>query len=139
VTGHGLRTVVLDTEGLAATCRNEPYLRERLAAARRNEQRVVVPAIVLAEVMTGHASDARVWHVIGKLVAADVTNLIAARAGALRERAEAVRRKKRDLTVDAVVAAIAISLAPSVVFTADVDDVGLLTQGYDVTVLPAAP
>ena len=89
--------------------------------------------------MTGHASDARAWHVLGKLAGADVTNQIATRAGALRERAEAARRKKRDLTVDAVVAAIAIGVAPSVVLTADVDDMKLLTQGHDVRVLPAVP
>lgn len=133
----GLRTVVLDSEGLAAAARDEASMRDRLAAARRLGQRVVVPSIVVAEVMTGRTDDARVSRVLRRLPEADVTRKLAAKAGALRERAEGARRKKRDLTVDAVVAAVAIDLVPSVVLTADVDDLGLLTDGHDVKVLPA--
>ena len=58
----------------------------------------------------------------------------AMRAGALRTRAEKVRRKKRDLTVDAIVAATAVELAPSVVITADRSDLELLVDGFDVKV-----
>jgi hypothetical protein len=54
----------------------------------------------------------------------------------LRERAENMRRKKRALTVDAVVASVAIDVAPSVVLTSEVDDLRLLTAGHDVTDLP---
>ncbi|MFT4217051.1 MAG: hypothetical protein QM619_07690 [Micropruina sp.] len=84
------RTVVLDTEALAAPSRNEQAMRERLAAAR---------------------------------------------AGVLREHAEPLRRKKRDLTVDAVVAAVAISLQPAVIVTGDPADLRLLTAGTDVKVV----
>lgn len=56
------------------------------------------------------------------------------RAGALRARADSGRRKKRDLTVDAIVAATAAELAPSVVITADKPDLELLVDGYDVKV-----
>jgi hypothetical protein len=45
-----------------------------------------------------------------------------------------VRRKKRDLTVDAIVAATAVELAPSVVITADKSDLELLLVGFDVKV-----
>jgi predicted nucleic acid-binding protein len=47
---------------------------------------------------------------------------------------EGVRRKKRDLTVDAIVAATAVELAPSVVVTADKSDLELLVDGFDVKV-----
>ena len=56
------------------------------------------------------------------------------RAGALRTRADRARRKKRDLTVDAVVAATAVELAPSVVLTADKPDLELLVEGFDVKI-----
>jgi len=45
-----------------------------------------------------------------------------------------VRRKKRDLTVDAIVAATAVELAPSVVLTADLAGLDLLVEGFDVKV-----
>jgi predicted nucleic acid-binding protein len=128
--------VVLDTQALAAVCSDDPVLRDRLVAAHRNQQRVVVPVIIMAEVMTGAPSDAKVWHVVARLACQVITAGHAARAGSLRERAQHWRRKKRDLTVDAVVAAVAISVAPSVVLTADVDDLRRLTADHDVTVRP---
>jgi predicted nucleic acid-binding protein len=136
VNAPSLRTVVLDAQALAAACRDDPVMRDRLVAAHHNQQRVVVPVIVMAEVMTGAATDTKVWHVVGRLAQEDITAAHAARAGGLRERAEQVRRKKRDLTVDAVVASVAISVTPSVVLTSDVDDLRLLTTGHDVIVLP---
>ncbi len=60
--------------------------------------------------------------------------LLAMRAGALRSRAERTRRKKRDLTVDAIVAATAIEMGPSVVVTSDGQDLELLVAGFDVKV-----
>lgn len=58
------------------------------------------------------------------------------RAGALRARAGRVRRKRRDLTVDAIVAATAVELPRSVVITADKPDLDLelLVDGFDVKV-----
>jgi hypothetical protein len=56
------------------------------------------------------------------------------RAGALRINAGKVRRQKRDLTVDAIVAATAVELAPSVVITADKPDLELLVDGFDVKI-----
>jgi predicted nucleic acid-binding protein len=132
-----LRTIVLDAEALAAACRDDVVMRDRLVAAHRNQQRVIVPVIVMAEVMTGAPTDAKVWHVVGRLAQAEITARMAAHAGGLRERAERARQKKRDLAVDAVVAAVAIDVAPSAVLTSDVEDLRLLTAGYDVKVLPA--
>lgn len=130
------RTLVLDAEALSALAQHRSGMAERLEAARRGDHRVVIPAVVIAEVMTGGAGDARVWRVLRRIPVVDVDAAIAARAGALRSTAERTRRKKRDLTVDALVAAVAVRLAPSVVLTADVDDLTALLDGEDVRIFP---
>ena len=127
------RTVVLDAEALAALAQRRLGMAERLEAARRGDHRVVIPAVVIAEVMSGSADDASVWHVLRRVPVIDLDASIAARAGALRVRAE--RRKKRDLTVDAIVAATALRVAPAAVLTGDVHDLDLLFEGEDVRVL----
>ncbi len=129
------RTVVLDAEALAALAQRRLGMAERLEAARRGDHRVVIPAVVIAEVMSGSADDASVWHVLRRVPVIDLDASIAARAGALRVRAERVRRKKRDLTVDAIVAATALRVAPAAVLTGDVHDLDLLLEGEDVRVL----
>lgn len=130
-----LRVVILDSEGLARVGRHDREIGERLAAARDNGQRVILPAVVAAEVITGRPTDAGVQRAMERLVAEPISLELATRAGELRERAGRARRKKRDLTVDAIVAAVAIARAPSVVLTADPDDLGLLIEGHDVRVI----
>jgi hypothetical protein len=64
-----------------------------------------------------------------------VSEAIGYRAGALRARATTGRRKARDLTADALVAATALELAPPVVvLTSDVADLTLLLAETDVRV-----
>ncbi|GAA1528141.1 PIN domain-containing protein [Nocardioides humi] len=130
-----LRVVILDSEGLAGVGRNDRVVAHRLAAARDNGQRVILPAVVAAEVITGGPTDVGVYRAMKRLIAEPISVDLAARAGQLRERAGRARRKKRDLTVDAIVAAVAIARAPSVVLTADPDDLQLLTEGHDVRVI----
>lgn len=130
-----LRVIILDSEGLARAGRHDREIGERLAAVRDNGQRVILPAVVAAEVITGRASDAGVYRAMKRLVAEPISLEFAVRAGELRERAGRARRKKRDPTVDAIVAAVAIARAPSVVLTGDPDDLGLLTEGHDVRVI----
>jgi len=132
-------TLVLDSQALSAIVRKDRRIQVILTAARHNDRRTVVPAVVLAEVMTGGPGDAAYWHAVGRLVLADTTPPIAARAGALRERATAVRKKKRDLTVDAIVAATAQDFAPSVIATSDPADMTLLAPQPDVRVLAVRP
>jgi predicted nucleic acid-binding protein len=127
------RDLVLDSEAVSLLARRDVRLLPALAAAQGGDRRVLVPAIVLAELMTGRSDDAAARHVVNRLVVVDITGEIAARAGVLRERAEAVRSKKRDLTVDAIVAAVAADCAPSVLVTGDPGDMRLLTSGSDVT------
>lgn len=135
MTDRTLRVVILGAEGLARASRNDRDVGERLAAARDNGQRVMFPVVVATEVITGRPTDAAVYRVMKRLIAAPITLDLAARAGELRERAGGTRRKKRDLTVDAIVAAVAITRAPSVVLTADPDDLRLLAEDYDVRVI----
>lgn len=95
---------------------------------------MLIPAVVLAEVATGAPSDAAIWHVLSKIPTLDLPQSVAMRAGALRTRDERVRRKRRDLTVDALVAATAVEFAPAVVITGDTSDLALLVEGFDVKI-----
>lgn len=128
------RVLILDSEAVSALAQQRRGMAERLAAAQQADHRVLIPAVVLAEVATGAQSDAAIWHVLSKIPTLDLPQGVSMRAGALRTRAERVRRKKRDLTVDAIVAATAVELAPSVVITADKSDLELLLDGFDVKV-----
>jgi predicted nucleic acid-binding protein len=128
------RVLILDSEAVSALAEKRKGMAERLAAAQEADQRVVIPTVVLAEVATGSPTDAAVWHVLGRIPTIDLPQGVAMRAGALRARAHSVRRKKRDLTVDAIVAATAVELAPSVVITVGKRDLELLVDGYDVKV-----
>lgn len=128
------RVLILDSEAVSALAEKRKGMAERLAAAQQADHRVLIPAVVLAEVATGAPSDAAIWHVLGRIPTLDLPEGVAMRAGALRARAERVRRKKRDLTVDAIVAATAVELAPSVVITSDQADLELLVEGFDVKV-----
>ena len=126
--------MILDAEAVSALAEKRKGMAERLAAAQRADHRVLIPAVILAEVATGAPSDAAIWHILGKIPTVDLPQSVAMRAGALRTRAEKVRRKKRDLTVDVIVAATAVELAPSVVITVDKSDLERLVDGFDVKV-----
>lgn len=128
------RALILDTEAVSALAEQRRGMAERLAAAQKAGHRVLIPTVILAEVATGAATDAAIWHVLGKLPTVELGAGAAMRAGGLRERVERTRHKKRDLTVDAIVAATAVELAPSVVITADKPDFELLVDGFDVKV-----
>ncbi len=128
------RVLILDSEAVSALAQKREGMAERLAAAQQADHRVLIPAVSLAEVATSAPTDAAIWHVLGKIPTLALPQGVAMRAGALRTRAEKVRRKKRDLTVDAIVAATAVELAPSVVITADTSDLELLVDGFDVKI-----
>lgn len=83
--------------------------------------------VTLAEVTDGSARDAGVRRAAEALRVEPVTEEIGHGAGRLRAAAAASRRKARDMTVDAVVAATALALrGPVVVLTADDGDLDLL-------------
>lgn len=128
------RAVVLGSEAVSALARKQKGMAERLEAALRNDQRVVIPSVVLAEIMTGAASDAAICNVVRRIPVVSSNARTAARAGALREGSEATRRKKRDLTVDAIVASVAVEIGPAIVVTADLADFTTLLEGLGVRV-----
>lgn len=130
------RSVILDAEAVSSLTKAHRHVLASLKASIATDAEVMYPTIVLTELLTGNPSDASIWRVVNGIEAVDLTSAIAAQAGYLRERAEKVRHKKRDLTVDAVVAATAVAWAPSVIITSDPEDLKLLTDGHDVRVLP---
>lgn len=69
--------------------------------------------ITPAEVTDGRSRDVAVRRIVKAIRLAAVTEDIGFRAGRLRAAAPSGRRKPRDLTVDAVVAATALSLIPA--------------------------
>jgi predicted nucleic acid-binding protein len=119
--------VVLDSEALSAAAQGDLGIQALLLAALTEDSRVILPAVVLAETMTGKADDAARWRVVGKITVVDTTARLAARAGALRDKAAPSRRKKRDLTIDAIVAATAESVSPAIIVTADPGDLNLFS------------
>jgi predicted nucleic acid-binding protein len=102
---------------------------------RRTDAPIHVCALTLVEATDGSARDADVRRVVKALTVEAVTEDIAYAAGRLRARAARIRRKARDVTVDAVVAATALSLAsPAVVLTSDPKDFLLLLADTGVRV-----
>lgn len=103
--------------------------------ARRSDSILYASTATLAEVSDGSARDALLRRAVKAVRLVDVGVEIGFRAGALRVAAASGRRKARDLTVDAVVAATALGLAaPVVVLMADVGDLERLLAGSGVRV-----
>jgi predicted nucleic acid-binding protein len=128
--------VLLDSEAVAAVLDKRPGVQAQLEAAAQVRARVIIPTVVLAEVAVGGARDGELWHLLKRIPCEDSTPHSAMRAGALRERSESVRRKKRDLTIDSLVASFAIEHAPSTILTADTADFRILVGDKNVVVLP---
>jgi predicted nucleic acid-binding protein len=103
-----------------------------LAAVLKRHARVIVPAVILAETLTGKPVDAPVRAALRHLTIIPISEGIAARAGALRTAAVPQRHKPRDLTVDALVVATAERLLPATVITADPGDIALLAGSIDI-------
>lgn len=88
-----------------------------------------------SEVTDGTSRDIGVRRVAKTLDREVVSEQIGYRAGRLRAAAASSRRKPRDLTVDAIVAATALTLrAPVVVLTSDPTDLRLLLTSTAVKV-----
>lgn len=104
--------------------------------ARRTDSILHVSAATLAATTDGTPRDAAVRRAAKALVrVVDVDSAVGFQAGVLRAQATRGRRKARDLTVDALVAATAVGLVPPVtVVTSDADDLRLLLADHDVKV-----
>lgn len=88
---------------------------------------VVIPAVVIAETTRGGPQDAPVNQVIKAVnEVTAVTEATARQAGRLLGKSS-----RRGMTVDALVAAAAVSLRPAVVLTGDPRDMAELLEGHD--------
>lgn len=125
-------SILLDAEALSALAAGERRMQAWATVARRTDSTLYASTVTLAEVTDGSARDAAVRRIAKAIRLKQVTDGIGYNAARLRA---AARRKPRDLTVDAVVAATALTLgAPVVVLTSDPDDLTRLLAGTPVRV-----
>ena len=124
-------TILLDAHGLSSLADEAKSMREWVAWAIRTGSEFHISALTLAETTDGTPRDTRVRREAKALVIDPVTPDIGYRAGALRAKAA----KPRDLTVDAIIAATALTLrTPVVVLTSDKPDFDLLLEGTGIFV-----
>lgn len=116
-------SILLDTAALSAFASGERSMQAWATVARRTDSSLHASTVTLTEVTDGTSRDADVRRAVKAIRLQPVTAEIGYRAGSLRAGAATSRRKPRDLTVDAIVAATALALpAPVVVLTSDPDD-----------------
>lgn len=128
-------STLLDAEALSALARDDRSMQAWATFAKRSDSVIYASCLTLAEVTDGTARDVAVRRAVKAVRLVDVGAEIGYRAGQLRVAAAAARRKHRDLTVDAVVAATALTLpTPVVVLTSDPEDLRLLLAGHDVRI-----
>lgn len=128
-------SILLDAEALSALARDDRSMQAWAAFARRSDSVIYASSLTLAEVTDGTARDVAVRRAAKAVRLIDVGPEVGYRAGQLRATAAVSRRKHRDLTDDAVVAATALALpTPVVVLTSDTEDLRLLLAGHDVRI-----
>ncbi|MBP8921185.1 MAG: hypothetical protein KBG85_15875 [Micropruina sp.] len=128
-------SILLDAEALSALAEDDRRMLPWATVAHRTDSILHASTATLAEVTDGSARDANIRRAARAVRLIDVTAGIGYRAGQLRATAVRVRRKRRDLTVDAIVAATALTLpAPVVVLTSDPEDLRLLLAGTRIAV-----
>ena len=128
-------SVLLDAQALSALAGDERSMQAWATFARRSDSVIYASCVTLAEVTDGTARDVAVRRAAKAVRLVDVGPETGYRAGQLRAAAAATRRKHRDLTVDSVVAATALTLpTPVVVLTSDPDDLRLLLAGHNVRI-----
>ncbi len=128
-------SVLLDAEALSALAHDARSMQAWATFAKRSDSILYASCLTLAEATDGTARDVAVRRAVKAVRLVGVSPEIGYRAGELRSAAVRARRKHRDLTVDAVVAATALTLpTPVVVLTSDPEDLGLLLAGHDIRV-----
>lgn len=123
------RLVVLDS-GAVERVESSKILRGILRRLVDGGADVLIPTVVLAEAVTGRATDATVNRVVARFGTVVTPEAVARRAGALRHRLPKGRKAKTS-ALDGIVAAHAVlSAASSVLFTTDVDDLMALVSAH---------
>lgn len=117
-------TLVLDCEGLAKAVRRDRELTAWLAAARADDERVIISAATLVEVIHPRIDRPAIEWVVSRLTVEPVTTDIARRAATLLERAS---RHGHRHALDALLAATALAArGPVTILTSDPDDLAAL-------------
>lgn len=124
-----MTTIVLDAAGLDGLTLPQNRARLRaLANAFGPAAEVLIPAVVLAEAISGHEGDARRLHLVRRSDVVVIDELRARRAGVLRG---SVTGRRAPSATDACVIAVAEEAAARddvVVLTADPDDLARLAE-----------
>ena len=89
----------------------------------------IIPAPVLAETITGRATDAAANQAIGRIGTTATDEPLARHAGALRYGAARTSGRRSPSGIDAIVAAHAADVGVGVVFTTDAGDLRRLLAG----------
>jgi len=129
------RSILLDAEAMSALAANAKSMQPWAVYARTVGASLYVSAATLAEVSGEHRRDVALYRALKIVVICPVTKEIGLRAGVLRSKVATARRKPRDLTIDSIVAATALTLpSPTVVLTSDEPDFRLLLAGTHISV-----
>lgn len=122
--------IVLDAHALSLLASEDRKMLNWIRLAQVSDAVFRISTITLTEVMDGSGRDARVFNALRKHVVQEIPGSakIARAAGLLRSGVK--RKKPRDLTIDAIIAATALSLSgPTVVVTSDPGDLKALLAG----------
>ena len=120
---HPTGRLVLDTGGVIAWADGDDFVRLIIARALRNAVPLVVPLPVIAQLIRGGPADAPINLVLkGVQDFGSMTPLLARQAGVL------LGRTRTTDVVDAVVAAEALRVLPTMLLTSDPGDLRLLVQ-----------
>jgi len=124
-------SILLDAHALSEYANDTNIFRPWLKMARGSGSEFFASTATLAEVTDGTSRDANIRRVARNVDLVPVSKEIGYDAGRLRARAANLRRKPRDLTVDAIVAATALDIPPPViVLTSDKPDLELMLADY---------
>lgn len=117
--------LILDTGGLLAWAYGDDFVRAAILEARQRSVLVVVPVVVVAQAIRGGPTDAAVNQALKQVGQfSPVTLSLARQAGAL------LASTATTDVVDALVAAEALRLLPSIILTSDPGDLRRLVQSH---------
>ena len=117
--------LILDTDSLHAWADGDDFVRAAILEARQRSVLVVVPVVVVAQAIRGGPTDAPVNQALKQVGQfSPVTLSLARQAGAL------LATTATTDVVDALVAAEALRLLPSIILTSDPGDVRRLVQSH---------
>jgi len=120
----GTGALLLDSDGLSKIAADDERAWAHLKQAVKEQSRVLVPAVTLAEVLRGGARDASIHRVLKRVAVVDITAALGRAAG------EILGQVGGGNAVDAIVAAVAAAHPGRVgVLTSDTGDISALTEG----------